>query len=176
MSAEIPTHDPEKKEKLEDNARKFITGALEPKFLGENGATSFTLTIDWLETDEANEKKVAYKRFDDGGIQILLIAKVTKDGNRTSEKEKITEEQYRELLGSSILHLEKKRYEFDYIQDGTPFSMKYDEFADEKLRILEVDASTNEGRNAFNPDDFPSELGEVTGDMRYYGYRIADVV
>lgn len=176
MSAEIPTHNPEKKEKLDDNARKFITGALDPEFLEKHNATSFTLTVDWLETDEDNEKKVAYKRFDNGESQILLITKVTKDGNRTAEKEKITEEQYQKLRGSSKPHLEKRRHEFGYTQNGALFSVKYDEFTDGKLRLLEVDASTEEERSTFNPDDFPGKLDEITGDMRYYGYRIAGVL
>jgi len=34
MSVEIPKHNPEKKEKLDDNARKFITNALSPELLG----------------------------------------------------------------------------------------------------------------------------------------------
>lgn len=173
MPAEIPTNKPERKEILEDNARKFITGILDPRFLEEHSPSSFMLIVDWLETDEDNEKKVAYKRFNNGDIQILLITKVTQDGNRTSEKEKITEKEYQELQGASILHLEKRRYEFDYVQNGIPFSMKYDEFADETLRMLEVDASTEEERTTFNPDSFPGRLDEVTGDVKYYGYRVA---
>jgi hypothetical protein len=176
MSAEIPTNNPEKKEILADDARKFITETLSTEFLEEHGASSFILTVDWLETDEDNEKKLAYKEFENGDIQILLITKVTEDGHRTSEKEKITEEKYRELLALSKLHLEKKRYEFEYVQNEIPFSVKYDEFDDERLRILEVDAATEEGRSAFTPGDFPSGLSEVTGDMRYYGYRVAKVI
>lgn len=176
MSAEIPTNNPEKKETLEDNARKFITETLSSEFLEEHNASSFKLTVDWLETDEDNEKKLAYKEFDSGDIQILLITKTTQDGSRTSEKQKITEEEYRELLVRSKLHLEKKRYEFEYVQNEIPFSLKYDEFEDEKLRILEVDASTEEERSAFSPSDLPGGLSEVTGDMRYYGYRVANVI
>lgn len=73
-------------------------------------------------------------------------------------------------------HLEKKRYEFTYDQNGIPFSVKYDEFGTGELCLLEVDAPTEEERNAFNPNDFPGELNEVTGDMRYYGYRITDMI
>jgi len=176
MSAEIPAKNPEKKEKLDDNARKFITEALSPEFLEASGASSFTLTVDWLETGKDNEVKIAHKKFDNGDVQILLIAKVTKDGNRTSEKEKISEEKYQQLKASSVLHLEKKRYEFEYGQNGTPFSVKYDEFADDRLNMLEVDASDERERNSFSPDDFPANLEEVTGDMRYYGYRVAEIV
>lgn len=176
MPAEIPTKNPEKKEKLDDNARKFITEALSPEFLEASGVSSFTLTVDWLETGEGNEVKVAHKKFDNGDVQILFIAKVTRDGNRTSEKEKISEEKYQQLKASSILHLEKKRYEFEYEQNGTPLSVKYDEFADGKLNMLEVDASSEDERDSFSPDDFPAELEEVTGNMRYYGYRVAEIV
>lgn len=167
---------PEKKEVLDDNARKFITKTIDPKFIEEHHASSFTLTTDWLETGEDNEKKLAYKEFNSGEIQILLIAKITKDGSRTSEKEKITTAEYTELLSSSILRLEKKRYEFTYAQSDILFSVKYDEFAGDTLRILEVDAPSEEERNSFNPHDFPAQLTEVTGDIRYYGYRVASVV
>lgn len=176
MSVEIPKTTPEKKEVLDDNARKFTVEPISTQFLDEHGATSFTLTVDWLKTSEDNEKKVAYKEFDNGDIQILLIAKVTKDGNRTSEKIKITEDEYKELRRSSILRLEKKRYEFEYTQNGIPYSVKYDEFPDGNLRILEVDASNEQERSSFSPSDFPGGPEEVTGDARYYGYRVADLV
>ncbi len=177
MTAEIPPKSPEKKETLDDNARKFTAEPIDPAFLEEHGASSFTLTVDWLETGEDNEEKLAYKKFDNGGVQILQISKTTVDGNRTSQKEKITEEKYRELLGSPILlHLKKKRHEFEYTQGGVTFSMKYDEFADGTLCMLEVDAASEEERDSFSPGDFPSRLDEVTGDTQYYGYRVAGVV
>jgi hypothetical protein len=167
---------PEKrKEVLEDNARKFTAEMLEPALLEELGASGYILMTDWLETGEENEKKIVHKRFDNGDTQILLISKATKDGHRIAEKEKITEEQYRELLPLSILHLEKKRYEFGYTQNDINFFMKYDEFANTQLRILEVDASDENSRNAFSPKDFSDELSEVTGNRQYYGYRVADI-
>lgn len=176
MSIDMPKNNPEKKEKLEDNARKFTAEALDSEFLRAHNASSFTLTVDWLETGEDTEVKVAHKKFDNGDVQILLIAKTTKDGNRVSEKEKIDEERYQQLKASSILHLEKKRHEFEYQQNGIPFSVKYDEFADGKLSILEVDAPSEEQRESFNPEEFPTALEEVTGDIRYYGYRVAEVI
>lgn len=176
MLKKLPIHTPERSEVLGDNARKFVVDAIDPKFLEENGASSFTLIVDWLETGEDNEKKVAYKRFDTGDIQILLITKVTKDGDRTSIKDEITEEKYKEFLDSSILHLEKKRHEFDYAQNNTSFSIKFDEFSGGKLYMLEVDAPSEEERNSFNPNNFPTKLAEVTGDIRYYGYRVADII
>ena len=161
------------KEVLDDNARKFITEPLNADFLSQHGAVSYVLTTDWLETDESSEKKVVCKRYDDGNIQRLLITKVTKDGTRTSEKEKITEDEYDELLEHSLIHVEKRRAEFGYEQNGIVFEVKYDEFAASDLRILEVDAATDEQRQSFDP------IGgshEVTGDMGYYGYRVAQQI
>ena len=176
MSAQNPVTNPEKKEILDDNARKFTTEAIAHQFLEENDALSCSLITDWLETGEANERKLAYKEFDNGEIQLLHIAKVTKDGSRTSEKKKISAEEYAELLNSSILRLEKKRYEFTYTQNNTPFSVKYDEFIGSALHILEVDASSEEERNRFSPHDFPTKLVEVTGDRRYYGSRVGSLL
>lgn len=176
MSEKMPVNNPEKKETLDDNARKFTVDTLDTTFLEENNAYSFVLTVDWLETGEDDEKKVAHKKFDSGDVQILLISKVMKDGSRTSEKEAISEEDYKGLLASSVLHLEKRRYEFTYTQGSTSFAVKYDEFGEGKLRVLEVDASSEEERNSFNPSEFPVALDEVTGDMQYYGYRIASIV
>jgi hypothetical protein len=172
MSVENPTTSPEKKEILDDNARKFIVETIDLPFLDAYAASAHTLTVDWLETEERNEKKLAYKRFDNSDSQILLIAKVTENGDRKSVKDKITEDEYQELTPASILHLEKRRYEFDYTQNDTSFSMKYDEFTDSTLRILEVDASSDDTRNAFDPHLFPHQVTEVTGDLRYYGYRV----
>jgi hypothetical protein len=174
MHAEIPQSNPEKKETLDDNARKFITAPIDPAFLAENHATSHHLVVDWLETGVDNEKKVAYKTFENNDVQILLIAKVTIDGNRTSQKQPITEEEYGGLLHSSTLHLEKKRYEFAYQQNNTVFSVKYDTFPNDKPPILEVDAATTEERDSFDPSAFPAHLHEVTGDIRYYGYHVAE--
>lgn len=176
MLEKLPVNTPKKSTLLDDNARKFVVGVINHEILEKYDASSFNLIVDWIETGEDNEKKVAYKQFDNGDIQILLISKVTIDGNRTSEKTKITEEEYRELLGSSILHLEKKRHEFEYTRNNLSFSIKYDEFEGGELRILEVDAPNEEDRSSFNPNDFPAELSEVTGDVRYYGYRVANII
>lgn len=176
MSKTLPVNTPKTSELLDDNARKFVVEVIDHALLEKNEVSSFTLTVDWLETGEDNEKKVAYKKFDNGDIQILLISKLTENGKRTSAKEKISEETYKELLNSSILHLEKKRHEFEYVQNNTSFSIKFDEFADGGLYILEVDAPGEEERSLFNPNDFPAKLTEVTGDTRYYGYRVADML
>lgn len=166
----------EKKESMEDNARKFIVQAIDPNFLKENNASSYELIVDWIATDEDSEKKLAYKKFENGDVQILLISKVTENGIRTSEKKTITEEEYKTLIGSTILHLQKRRYELKTAQNNISFSLKYDEFENGKLCMLEVDAANEDERNLFNPGEFPASLSEVTGDIRYYGYRVADML
>jgi len=161
---------------LDDNARKFVVSIIDPEFLEVNNAINHLLVTDWLETGEDNEKKVARKKFENGDVQILLISKVTIDGNRTSEKEKITEEQYKGLLTNSIRHVEKMRHEFKYLQDSVEFDIKYDEFTDSSLRVLEVDASTDTERESFTLNEQFVGAREVTGDLQYYGYRVADIV
>lgn len=176
MSAEIPVNKSENKEIIDDNARKFIVSNSERNFLNDQDVTSYDLITDWLELNEDNEKKLAYKKFDNEEVQILLISKVTKDGNRTSIKERIDKEQYGKLLKSSILHVQKRRHEFEYVQNDITFSIKFDEFSQSDLLILEADADTEEGRNSFDAVNFSNGLTEVTGDVRYYGYRVAGVI
>jgi hypothetical protein len=178
MSVEIPRNNPEKKELLDDNARKFTADTIDPEFLQKNNAKSFLLTTDWLEMGESSEKKLAHKKYENGDVEILLIQKFTQDGKRTvPPKEKLTEDQYQEFLAlSPALRVEKIRHEFDYIQSGISFSVKYDEFVDSKLRVLEVDAQDEIERDSFEPRAFPYGLTEVTGDIRYYGYRVATVL
>ena len=161
---------------MDDNARKFIIEPLALGFLKEHNATSFVLTTDWLETNEDTERKLVYKKYETGEVAILLITKVTKEGKRVSEKNKITEQEYTKLLTSAILRVEKRRYEFNFPQGDVVFSIKYDEFINSDLKILEVDASGEIERNKFDPKDFLVTLKEVTGDIRYYGYRIAGVL
>ncbi len=160
------------KQVLDDNARKFTCGLVD-LFRLSTEVTRFVLVTDWLETGEDNEKKLAYKRFDNGDVQILLITKITNDGKRTTEKQKITAEEYNDLLTSSALRIEKIRQEFVYEQQGTKFSLKYDDFGVDKPKVLEVDAPADQDRESFDPVAFPGELKEVTEDMSYYGYRVA---
>jgi hypothetical protein len=175
--SEIPTLTPEKKEALDDNARKFTLDGLTQTFLDDSNADSFVMTTDWLVTDEDSEEKLAYKKFKDGEVKILRIKKVMNDnGKRTSVKEEITKERYEELRAHSILQVKKIRFEFIYPQDGTDFSMKYDEFANSELRVLEVDAKDDDERESFDKTKFPTMLTEVTGNLDFYGYRVAGVV
>lgn len=173
MSETAPTNRPES---IEDNARKFLVDKIDPEFLKANNATSFTLTVDWIETGEENEKKVVQKVLESGATQIILISKITKDGKRIAERKEITAEEYAALLPSSVRHLEKKRYEFKVTQDKTPFSIKYDEFSGGNFQLLEVDAQTEVERNSFNPAEFPNNLSEVTADPRYSGYKITEML
>jgi hypothetical protein len=161
---------------MEDNARKFIVDIINPDFLKKNNAVSFLLIANWLITQEESEKKVVYKRFDNGEIQFLLVEKVTNGGNRSTNKKKLAETEYNSLVGSSTVHLEKKRHEFNFTQNTVAFTLKYDEFDGGKLRMMEVDASSADERSNFKTEDFPYKLIEVTGDMRYYGYRVIDMV
>lgn len=171
----------QQKEVLDDNARKFVVEPLDPTFLQEHEATVFLLVTDWIEMGKDNETKVVYKKFSDGIVEIFLISKVVVDGKRTKEKEKISEEKYNELLGSSKRHIEKMRHEFNFTQGETSFVMNYDEFAGGKLSMLDVDAKTEEEKNSFDPNEFPSKdypikLIDVSEDRQYSGYRVADIV
>lgn len=171
---EIPKVSPEKKEIIEDNDRKFILETVDPQFLAEQNARSYLLITDWLETNEADETKVAYKKFDDGNVQILLIAKTTVNGNRTAEKRGITEAEYARYLEHAKVHVEKKRFEFEYTQkDGTTFAVKYDEFVNSSLRVLEVGPASQPDGGIFKSEDFPYKLEDVSDDISYVGFRVA---
>jgi hypothetical protein len=162
---------------IDDNARKFIVGTIDRAFLTDHSPLAYDMTVDWLKTNPADETKLALKEFDDNTVQILHIAKikVSEAGDRKSVKTEINDTEYKKRLAGSLVQVVKRRYEFEYIQ-GTTFSVKYDEFADNELRILEVDAATEQARKSFRPDMFPYALTEVTGIEDYYGYRIAAIL
>ena len=166
----------EKRDVVEDNARKFVLDAIPLDFLTANNATGYLLVTDWIATAEDTEEKLVYKKLDNDEVQYFSIAKITRDGSRTTDKKKITEEEYKSSLPSSILRLEKKRYDFSLTQNGVSFVCKYDEFPQGNLRMLEVDAASESERKQFDPDAFAYKLKEVSGDIRYYGYRVANVV
>jgi len=176
MAETLPTPTPEKSNVLDDNARKFIVDDIDRAFLDQHCTASYIMTVDWLETHEATEKKLAYKKFDSGEVQILLIEKETVDGKRTSRKDNITEETYKELLGASVLRVEKRRSELEYVQADIVFTVKFDEFSDSTLSVIEIDAPNEDDRKAFKPEEFPATVKEVTGDIAYYGYRIAAIL
>lgn len=57
------------------------------------------------------------------------------------------------------------------------YELKFDVFANSEVRILEVGASSAEARDAFCAADFTAaKLTEVTGDLRYYGFRMTDML
>lgn len=160
----------------DDNARKFITPVLDQQFLTDNSAVSYMLIVDYIETVEDSERKIVYRQYDSGVTKILSITKVTKDGSRTAEKKSITKAEYDKLLPSSVLHIEKKRNEFAITQNGVEYEAKYDEFSNSSLRMIEVDAASEELRAIFDPTVFHYDLREVTGDVRYYGYHVAEML
>jgi hypothetical protein len=134
------------------------------------------LIVDWMVTEDDSEKKLVYKKFDNGEIQFILVEKVINGSNRVTNKKKLTELEYKDLLSSTKVHLEKRRFEFNYIQSNISFALKYDEFKGGKLIMLEVDGANEVERTAFNAKDFPYKLAEVMGDMRYYGYRVVQMI
>lgn len=178
MTVEIPRSNPNMHETIDDNALKFTLDSIDSNFLAAHSAKSFLLTTDWIEIGNDYEKKLALKIYPDDSKDALLIEKFTDDsGDRTTPpKIKLDQRQYDELLDQSVRHVEKVRSEFDYLQNGTVFSMKYDEFIDSPLRILEVDGTDEAARASFLPDLFPCELTNVTGEIEYYGHRIADLI
>jgi hypothetical protein len=161
---------------LEDDARKFIVSTIDQDFLKEHTSISFQLIVDWIETDEDSEKKLVHKDFENGEIQTFLVSKVTHNGKRNTEKKKIGQEEYESLLSTTMLHIEKRRFEFNIVQGDITFSLKYDEFKNGGLCILEVDAGGEGERNLFDVTKFPYQLQEVTEDIRYSGYRIAQII
>lgn len=180
MTEQIPVYSPEKREiPADDNARKFVTGAIDPEFLRGADATVFLLITDWLQIGN-HEIKLVCKKYENGNVEYLRIEKI-RSGTDTKvpPKQKLTPEQYHELLETSELklHAEKVRHEFTYSQNGIDFSLKYDVFVDSILKMLEVDAASDEQRLAFDDKDknLPfDELQEVTGKEKYYGYQIVD--
>jgi hypothetical protein len=176
MPEETPLQPQRNKEVLEDNARKFVVESIDSEFLRKNNAKAYSLVVDWLETDEMQEKKVVLKRSEQGKTQYILVSKASHEGNRVTEKKKITEDEYTSLCALSIVHLEKKRYEFEIAQNGIQFALKYDEFSGGVPNMLEVDADNQEERGKFNPSSFVYLLNEVTGEMQYYGYRVAAAI
>lgn len=161
-------------ERAPDNARKFVVHNLDSTILNGDDTLRCNFPTDWLETDENTEKKIVRKVYDDGKVQMLLISKTTENGKRISEKKPLKQDEYDSLLGSSQLRVEKNRYSFNYIQGDIVFKINYDEFVDSELKIIEVDAETEELRAMFDPNEFPAELEEVaTGDRSYEGFRVA---
>lgn len=159
---------------MDDNARKFIT---DHRFEIENYTTiSYVLTIDWILTEDTCEKKIVSRKSDNMGIELLYIEKKTADGQRVSQKRKITQLEYDELHLSSTIHIEKKRFEFTLLQNDILYTLKYDVFMGGKLCLLEVGAGTKMERDEFQPEYVKGIVKEVTSDMQYYGYRVIGIL
>lgn len=175
MASEIPTDKSDKREALDDNARKFIADPIEARMLEELGAKSFNLDVYWLETGEDSERKVVHKQFDDGEVMRLEVTKVRdkETGERVSKKVPIEEPDFVIAKTAAALSLKKRRHEFSFIQDGEEFLTKYDEFEGSDLHMIEIDGSNGVDRMSFDPDRFFVDLTEVTPDRRYEGYRLA---
>lgn len=174
MNHELSSQKTPEIEKVPDNARKFVVHDLDRTILDGNDIVRCNFPTDWLETDENTEKKIVRKVYGDGKVQMLLIAKVTEGSKRSSEKKPLTQDEYDSLLGSSELRVEKDRYSFIFTQGDIDFKVNYDEFVGSELRILEVDAETEELRAMFDPEGFPALLEEVAAEDRSYeGYRVA---
>lgn len=174
MTRESFSQSKQEVECVPDDARKFVVHNLDSTILDSDDIVRCNFPTDWLETDENTEKKIVRKVYDDGTVQMLLIAKATESGKRSSEKKPLTQDEYDSLLELSQLRVEKNRYSFIFTQENTSFKVNYDEFTGSELRILEVDADTEELRAMFDPKEFPAQLEEVAaGDRSYEGYRVA---
>lgn len=176
MSHNLPPSQEVEPKPVDDNARKFTVEALSAEYLSDVRASSFVLTVDWLQMGEDDETKLAHKEYEDGTLEVFLIIKETLNGNRTSVKTPISEEKYREQLINSQRRISKRRSEFKYVQDHVVFNMKYDEFYGSELRLLEVDALPGEEKKPFDPSEFGEDLTEVSDDPRYTGYRITEML
>lgn len=94
-------------------------------------------------------------------------------GNRTAQKKPISDDDYKRYLEHATLHIEKRRFEFDFALAGITFALKYDEFTDSQLRVLEVGAKTPKDKGSFTPESFPYPLKEVSSDASFTGFRVA---
>jgi hypothetical protein len=177
MDTEQPAKTPEKKEALDDNALKFIIDEINPVTIASGEITSYEMTTDWIHTGVDDEEKLVLKQYDDGSVKRLRIRKERdSEGGRKSVKTPLSENEYLSLLVHSKITSTKKRTDFIYQQNGTQFVMTYDEFTGSALRILEVDAENPTLRQKFKTALLPAELKSVTGDLRYYGYRVTDML
>lgn len=158
-----------------DDARKFVTTSFGDAFLKRHNAETFNLTTDWLFGGDSCEIKIVCRQYSDRGDRYHLITKYADGTTRRSYKLELQEKAYLRLTKSSCAHLEKERCEFDFVQDHVPFILKLDRYGVKGYCVLEVDAASRQeaDRRSFRPDRFPYELREVSGDLRYYGIRLA---
>lgn len=183
MSAETPNHSPEIESKP-DNDRKFVvtSGAIDHAKLTEESPEEYDMTVDYTVINDYGggnyeEEKIARKVYDDGSEKILKIAKVKLNGNRDAKKAAVAPEKYADLVTGSVKHLFKRRHELVYRQqDGAEFPIKYDILENGKLYMIEVGANIVAIGGAFNIDEFPADLVEVSGDKDYEGHQMVDTL
>lgn len=183
MSAEIPNYSPETETKP-DNDRKFIvtSGAIDLKTLTDETLEEYDMTVDYTVINDHGdgnyeEEKIARKVYDDGSEKILKIAKEKLNGNRSAKKMAVTTEEYPGLVTNPLKHLFKRRHELIYRQhDGAEFAIKYDILENGKLYMIEVGPNIAAIGGAFNMDEFPAKLIEVSGDKDYEGHQMVDTL
>lgn len=185
MSNFPPDHDREPKP-IDDNARKLVLLPIATSKLVELGATTYDMEVQWTDVSDDSETKVVCKRYIDTEIEpsVMQISKEMVDGKRKTLKTPISFEAFLRTVeqGDRMLHLEKRRSEFSYVQGDVVYALKYDEFktgahADGSQRLfcmLEVEADTDEQMEQFDPQAFTLAqiYAEATGSPDYTGYRI----
>ena len=73
-------------EGVEDNARKFLVGKIDPTFLLANNATSFTLKVDWIEIDAPTETERNSFKPEEFGSKLTEVSTDTRySGYRITE-------------------------------------------------------------------------------------------
>lgn len=177
---EFPSSSPEKRDIKKDDARKFIIGAVNPAFLERHQITVRDLVVDWTEVGGNSETKIVRKTDDRGNVSIWRTTKVKVDGSRSKKEIAVDPSEYSESVTGSLYHLEKRRYEWRYEQNGTEYLLKYDVFENGLFYLLEVDADTPELRAQFDTTLFMQqeqcELTEVSGSEAYEGYHIVETL
>ena len=185
MSNFPPTPETEAKP-VSDNARKFIVDPIEPELIPVNNSFVHNMVIHWMSTEPRFEVKVVKKinARDDMDGAILRIMKTThEDGRRETTREPIPYGEFLEVCERfpDTPHLEKRRTEFFVVQNDKPYLIKYDEFSDSDLRMIEVEIDprakmTEDDLNGFDPAEFFDVRDEVTADPSYKGYRIVETL
>lgn len=171
---------------VSDNARKFIVAPVDPELIPENNSFVHDLTIHWVSTEpnfEVKDVKKINARDEMDGAILRIIKTTYEDGSRETVREPISLSEFLRTTEQfpDMPHLEKRRTEFFVVQNGKPFLIKYDEFAGNDLRMIEVEIDprthmTEDDLVRFDPNEFFGVEEEVTSDARYKGYRIVETL
>ena len=177
MTHELPQSNPNNRETQKpDNDRKFILESLNPEDVADGAVTAYDMEVYFIEIEPGRETKIVRKIYADGSVKTLKITKVTVNDERTTDKVEIDDEEPESLAQRAVKHFEKRRHEFTYTQGGNTFNLKYDDYADVPLYMLEVGADDQMQIPTFVAQDFPATLTEVSDDKRYSGHRITEVL